>query len=216
MSFALGIWRPNGLSQDEAEAYYLTLAERPPEAWTPSDDLREFVDEATIRFHDVVDGPWSTPPMVGADEVLLSIPWLVAGAVAPGLLDLAKSRGLVCFDPQSAVLYDPSALTPLSLLLSDGKTIPSPTRRLIERHLRRLADDRWFIIIEVDGGRYVQAGYGMNAGASPERYAVEHRTPDGQWQTELPDLEGCVAAVFAYLDNDPSWSAQHTWTKLEL
>ena len=216
MSFALGIWRPNGLSQDEAEAFYRVLAERPPDDWTPSDDLRAFVDEATTRFHDVADGPWSTPPRVGADEVLLSIPWLVAGAVAPGVLDLAKARGLVCFDPQSAVLYEPSALTPLSLLLSDGKTIPSPTRRLIERHLRRLAPDRWFVIIEVDGGRYVQAGYGENAGTAPGRYALERRTPDAQWQTELPDLESCVEAVFVYLDNDPSWPDRYAWKKLDL
>src|SRR4051812_34779608 len=160
MSFNLGVWRPNGVPAERAEAYFLSLARRPLDDWTPSADLQEFVDAATRRFScdepDAGDaatggeadaaetggedgGPWSARPLVGADEVLLAIAWPVAGVVAPAVLDLAKSRGLVCFDPQSAVLYEPSALTPVSLVLSDGKTIPSPTRRLIERHLRRLS-----------------------------------------------------------------------------
>jgi hypothetical protein len=93
-----------------------------------------------------------------------------------------------------------------------------PDLETVERAVRRLSDENWFVILEDPSGRYVQAGIGARAGAAAGGYAVEFRdgAPEWHYRCVLRDRER-VVAVFMDFARDPGTRPDGvTWERLTL
>ena len=147
--------------------------------------------------------------------------WSRASETAPDVVALAGRHGLVCFDPQAEVLHLPSALRGtdgLSLQPCVGLKVEDPDLDVIERAVRRLSAENWFLILERRLGRYLQVAQGPNAGLSANGFAVEHRdgSPDRHYRCVLSEKDQ-VATVFAdFASGEAAWSVDARWDKVSM
>ena len=93
---------------------YEGLAEQEPEG-EPDERVAAFHRELTDRYpelHTLPDeddsSPWSDDLALSASGVLMSICFSRAEEVASYVIALAAAHGLVCYDPQEDVVYNPS------------------------------------------------------------------------------------------------------------
>ena len=171
----------------------------------------------------VVDpaSPWSAGLDVSEGHVLMPMGWGRVGTVAPRVLELAGRHGLVCFDPQAEVVHVPPALRrPDGLRVEScvGLPVEDPDPEAVERAVRRVSAENWFVILEGQAGRYVQVGTGAQAGAAAGGFVVEHRdgSPERHYRCVLGDVDQVVAVFADFARGQVVWSVDVTWEKLAM
>lgn len=165
--------------------------------------------------------PWSAGLDVGDGYVLMPMQWGRASEVAPRIVELAGRHGLVCFDPQAGVVHVPPALRTagaLELHSCVGLPVSDPDLESVERAVRRLSAENWFVILEDPSGRYVQVGTGARAGAAAGGYAVEFRdgSPERHYRCMLHDREQAVSVFVDFTRVPAARPAGVAWEKLSL
>ncbi|MFJ6083913.1 hypothetical protein ACIQI8_21180 [Streptomyces sp. NPDC092369] len=190
--------------------------------------VTELVPDPAADSPQVEASPWTAGLDVSDAHVIMPISWSRAGATAPAVLALAGRHGLVCFDPQAEVLHLPPSLRgtdgsdgaddtdALTLQPCVGLNVEGPDLDVIERAVRQLSADNWFLILEKPEGRYVQVGQGPNAGVSAGEFAVEHRdgSMERHYRCVLNDRDQ-VAAIFAeFASGSEAWSVDVRWESL--
>ncbi|MFC1410309.1 hypothetical protein ACEZCY_13680 [Streptacidiphilus sp. N1-12] len=160
MSFDLGVWfegeRPSRAAAAVAGFYAALVAKFP--------EVEDVGDESS---------PWSAGLDVDDGCVLMAMQWGRAAEVAPRVVELAGQSGLICFDPQAGVVHVPPALRSadaLGLQSCVGLPVSDPDQESVERAVRRLSAENWFVVLESPSGRYVQVGTGARAGAGKWRH----------------------------------------------
>jgi len=134
MSFDLAVWRPSEqFTAEGASRFYSELCSRPFQSFVPGQEMQAFVDGVVERYgvqRGTPELPWAAEPDIADDCAIMPIQTALAKDVFPIVRDLARERGLVCFDPQNSTVYQLAAESApgssLTLELSDGRTISSP------------------------------------------------------------------------------------------
>ncbi|MDX3074655.1 hypothetical protein [Streptomyces sp. MI02-7b] len=225
MSFDLAVWHETArVSSAAAAQTYARLCEGDHTGVAGAPEVGAFHRELTAEFPES-DGdeasPWASGIGVSDRHVLLATSWSRAGQVVPRVRELADRHGLVCFDPQASVVHLPRALRgprPLDLERCAGPPVADPDREVLERAVRSLSEDDWYLIVDEGDGRYVQVGLGRTAGVGDDEFAVEHRdgAPDRHERCVVRDRDAVVAAVLGFAAGDASWRAGLRWERLDL
>ncbi|MDX3772338.1 MULTISPECIES: hypothetical protein [unclassified Streptomyces] len=165
--------------------------------------------------------PWSAGLDVSEESVLMPMAWGRVAEVAPRVVELAGEHGLVCFDPQAGVVHVPPGLRgPDALQLQScvGLQVEDPDPETVERAVRRLSAENWFVILEGSPDRYVQVGTGSRAGVASGGFGVEHRdgSPDRHYRCVLRDLDQVVAVFADFARGTSAWSVEAKWEKLSM
>ncbi|WP_307521843.1 hypothetical protein [Streptomyces umbrinus] len=198
------------VASEAVSAFHQALIMDFPELSSAGDDCQQ-----------VAVSPWTAGLDVSAAHVLMPMSWSRASETAPEVVALAGRHGLVCFDPQAEVLHLPPALRGadgLSLQPCVGLKVEDPDPDVIERAVRRLSSENWFLILEKRLGRYLQVGQGPNAGLSAGGFAVEHRdgSPDRHYRCVLSEKDQ-VATIFAdFASGEAAWSVDTRWDKVSM
>ena len=227
MSFDLAVWRDPGrrITSDEASATYAAMCARPFDSFVPSQEMAAFVQAVAARL--VNDegspeaSPWAAEPDVDQDSVIMAFRSPIATEALPVVRELAHDRGLICFDPQASQVYQRSESASdesTSLELHGGRKFVDPSEALIEKSIRGISRDRWFAILELGKDRYIQVGYGENAGVPSGQYALEYRdgSRERHWRATTPDLEACVRAFLEYRAGEMNWIKRLSFRQLDL
>ena len=224
MSFDLGVWfaeaRPSRAAASET---YRRLCAGEPAAVGAGGVVTGFYSALTAEFPEAADAssPWSAGLDVGDDWVVMAMQWGRAAEVAPRVIELAARSGLVCFDPQAGVVHVPPGLRSadaLELQSCVGLPVSDPDLESVERAVRRLSAENWFVILEAPSGRYVQVGTGARAGAAAGGYAVEVRdgSPERHYRCVLHDREQVVAVFVDFSRNPVVRPAGVAWQKASM
>ena len=98
-----------------------------------------------------------------------------------------------------------------------GVTVPNPGDGQIERVVRNLNEERFFVLLQRSDGAYAQVGIGPKAGVGPGVYALEHRSgPEGEHlRADTTDQDEAVRFMQRFRAGD-EWRAGHDWRRLEL
>jgi hypothetical protein len=118
-------------------------------------------------------------------------------------------------------VYHPTAQPACSALVlssCDGARSVNPDTTGIERALRRLSRDNWFALLERTDDRYLQVGYGEQAGTRPGWYALERRdgSADEHYRAVLTDLNEVIAAFTGFARGGDTWRRRFAWLKIDL
>ncbi|WRZ95515.1 hypothetical protein OHB54_44815 [Streptomyces sp. NBC_01007] len=224
MSFDLAVWfeqtRP---SRAEAVQKYRRMCEGTSGVVVGSPAVARFHEALVAELPEAPapDSPWSAGLDVSEECVLMPMGWGRAAEVSPRIVELAGEHGLVCFDPQDGVVHVPPGLRgPAALRLQScvGLQVEDPDAETVERAVRRLSAENWFVILEGNEGRYVQVGTGARAGAASGGFGVEHRdgSPERHYRCVLPDLEQVVAVFADFARGARAWSVETKWEKLSM
>jgi hypothetical protein len=112
MSWDLAVWEgPRPATDDEAMATYQRLMDRYQSATVlepPTPAIAAFVDALLGRYPDItgeegIDSPWSDGPLIeNATGPIFYFGMVFSGveAAVPFIIEEARQRGLVCFNPQ--------------------------------------------------------------------------------------------------------------------
>jgi hypothetical protein len=245
MSFDLAVWfEPGRISTSAAAEKYQRLCDGDSSAAgvvandavtafhraliVDFPELPDSVPDSAADFPQVEASPWTAVLDVSDAHVIMPISWSRAGATAPAVLALAGRHGLVCFDPQAEVLHLPPALRgtdgtdgadgtdTLSLQPCVGLNVEGPDLDVIERAVRRLSAENWFLILEKPHGRFVQVGQGPNAGVSVGEFAVEHRdgSMERHYRCVLNDRDQVTAIFAEFASGAEAWSVDVRWESL--
>jgi hypothetical protein len=163
---------------------------------------------------------WSVSPAPSESVLVLSCTWPHARVVGDAARDGAKRHGLVCYDPQE-VLVEPNAPGSVpAFMLSSARLapVPDPDDRLLERTVRHLSADNFFVVLERVDGWFVQVGYGSRAGAADGIYALEFQegSPERHFRCETRDLAEAVQLVREFRTGEDGWRRRHAWRPLQL
>jgi hypothetical protein len=121
MSFDLGVWYSDTpLTDEDAGDLYVKLCE---ETWIPIEEnaaVDAFYADLTSRYPEIdaiseeelENCPWSCAHDRSGLHVLMAITWSRCAEIAPVVLNLAATHGLVCYDPQESKVHLPSHLKP--------------------------------------------------------------------------------------------------------
>jgi hypothetical protein len=156
----------------------------------------------------------------GGEVLVVSAAAPHAVEVASAVRDGAKRHGLVCYDPQDRVV-EPNAPGHLAAFtLSSARLAPvtDPDAALLERTVRHLSADNFFVVLERADGWFVQVGFGPAAGAGPGTYALEYQQGGAErhFRCDTTDLEEAVRLLREFQAGDDSWQRRHEWRPLEL
>ena len=239
MSFDLAVWfEPERVSASDAAGKYERLCDRDlaGAGVVASEAVSAFHQALIAEFPEVSStgddcqqvsvavSPWTAGLDVSAAHVLMPMSWSRASETAREVVALADRHGLVCFDPQAEVLHLPPALRGtdgLSLQPCVGLKVEDPDLDVIERAVRRLSAENWFLILERRLGRYLQVAQGPNAGLSASGFAVEHRdgSSDRHYRCVLSEKDQ-VATVFTdfadFASGEAAWSVDARWDKVSM
>jgi hypothetical protein len=232
MSYDLAVWRYPGhqVSPEQASARYVRLCDRPADSLAPGPEMTAFVGAVADRFGGTEGppgtSPWAAPPDVDQDSAVMTFRSALAAQALPFVRELARDQGLVCFNPQSTLVYQPpvpgapapGAPEPVSLRVHGRREVVSPGGELIARGVRGLSREHWYAALERDDQHYLQAGYGPNAGVADGSYALEYRDggPGEHWRAVTPDVAACVRAFLAYGAGEPGWAEGFSWTRTDV
>jgi hypothetical protein len=242
MSFDLAVWfEPGRISASAAAETYKSLCDGGPSAAgvVAHDAVTAFhralvvdfpeLPESAADFSQAEASPWTAGLDVSDAHVIMPISWGRADATATAVLDLAGRHGLVCFDPQAEVLHLPPALRgtdggadgpdgadALNLQPCVGLKIEDPDLDVIERAVRRLSPENWFLILEKPNGRFVQVGQGPDAGVAVGEFAVEHRdgSMERHYRCVLNDRDQVTAIFTEFASGAEAWSVDARWESL--
>ncbi|MGW1961158.1 hypothetical protein ACWCPD_12900 [Streptomyces sp. NPDC001935] len=232
MSFDLAVWFESGrVSVADATRTYERLCDGDPTGAgvVANEAVAAFHRELTDRFPELsstVDddalaeaSPWAAGLDVSAAHVIMAMSWSRADGTAPEVVDLAGQHGLVCLDPQAQVLHRPPAqrgADGLSLRPCVGLTVEDADPEVIERAVRRLSAENWFLILERRSGYFLQVGHGPNAGLATDGFAVEHRegSMERHYRCVLSGRDEVVALFADYAAGANTWSVDAQWAGL--
>ena len=105
-------------------------------AFQPSNDVKRFLDEIRAHYPDDLEGgsddlsPWSSWPIPDSDRIVeLGIRWSASNSVIETIEDLARTFGLLLYDPQGPDVHLPddpcdTEPTPPPSLMDALKFIP--------------------------------------------------------------------------------------------
>ncbi|WP_329366440.1 hypothetical protein OG896_17285 [Streptomyces sp. NBC_00669] len=227
VSFDLAVWseelRP---SRAAAEQTLRRLCAGEAEVVMPVEAVRGFHAALVAEFPEA-DGitdeasPWSAGLDVGDGFVLMPVQWSRAGEVATRVVELAGEHGLVCFDPQAGVVHLPPSLRAagaLELQSCVGLPVSDPDPETVERAVRRLSAENWFVILEDPAGRYVQVGIGAHAGVAAGGHAVEFRDDSSgrHYRCVLQERERALSVFAAFTRDSATRPDGIAWEKLTL
>lgn len=111
MSYDLAVWEGERPADDKtAVLVFNDLYDRLIENETgelPTERIRDYVAGLLDRWGDLTGdddtSPWSTGPLIGSARgplIYFAMRWSMAEEASAFAADLARSMGLVCFDPQ--------------------------------------------------------------------------------------------------------------------
>ncbi len=110
MTYTLAVWKGDPPTDDEhATQIFEGLLDRWDDDDTPpTPGIREYVETLLAKWPDIgdergVDSPWGDGPLMNnatGNLFHFSLVYSQAASAAPYCAELAKARGLVCFDPQ--------------------------------------------------------------------------------------------------------------------
>ncbi|MGW3287357.1 hypothetical protein ACWDR3_22240 [Streptomyces sp. NPDC001002] len=232
MSFDLAVWfEPGRISASTAAETYKSLCDGGTSAASAvaNDAVTAFYRALIADFPELTDSaadtpqteasPWTAALDVSDAHVIMPISWGRTDTTAPAVLALAGRHGLVCFDPQAEVLHLPPALRATegpSLQPCAGLTVEDPDLDVIERAVRRLSEENWFLILEKPHGRFVQVGQGPNAGVQVGEFAVEHRdgSMERHFRCVLNDRDQVVTIFTEFASGAETWSVDVRWESM--
>ncbi|MFI0961468.1 hypothetical protein ACH4S8_08690 [Streptomyces sp. NPDC021080] len=232
MSFDLAVWFESGrVPVADATRTYERLCDGDVAGAgvVVSEAVAVFHRELTDRFPELSAtadlgpgaeaSPWTAGLDVSAAHVIMPMSWSRADGTAPEVVALAGRHGLVCFDPQAQVLHRPPAQRGTdapSLRPCVGLKVEDPDPDVIDRAVRRLSAENWFLVLERRSGHFLQVGHGPNAGLAADGFAVEHRegSMEHHYRCVLSERDE-VAALFAdYAAGASTWSVDTRWDSL--
>lgn len=205
--------------------FYSELCSRPFQSFVPGQEMQAFTDAVIERYSAQVGTsglPWAAEPDIADDCVIMPIQSALGSDVFAIVRDLARERGLVCFNPQGPTVYQPTVGSDSGesyrLELSDGRSIDEPRDTLVEESIRGLSQSSWFFVLERRKNFYVQAGYGDQAGAPRGHYVIEYRdgAPDRHWRAVSLNVDEPVLAFLEYRHGDMEWTAAFKWQLVNL
>lgn len=170
------------------------------------------------------DGPdayvWSVTPAAGDSVLVLSCGWPHARLVGDAVRDGAKRHGLICYDPQE-MLVEPNAPGAVAaFMLSSARLAPvaDPDDGLLERTVRQVGADNFFVVLERADGWFVQVGFGARAGAADGVYALEFQegSAERHFRCETRDMAEAVRLVREFHAGQDGWRRRHDWRPLQL
>jgi hypothetical protein len=185
--------------------------------------MEDFVEAAADRHRrsaGASGAPWAAEPSLTQNSAIMTIQSPLAADVFPMILQLARERGLVLFDPQSGKTYLPGPANgpenSYTLELSDNRVIFGPDRALLSKCVRALSNDRWFMILERSTGAYLQVGVGERAGVPRDRCTLEYLDAESgrHWRAVLPAPADIVSAFHEYLDGGMDWTDRYPFRPL--
>ncbi|MEU4170365.1 hypothetical protein AB0F46_26250 [Streptomyces sp. NPDC026665] len=231
MSFDLAVWFESGrVSVADATRTYERLCDGDltGAGVVANEAVAAFHRELTDRFPapSAADddapaeaSPWTGGLDVSAAHVIMPMSWSRADGTAPEVVDLAGRHGLVCLDPQAQVLHRPPAQRGaggLSLRPCVGLKVEDADPDVIDRAVRRLSAENWFLILERRSGHFLQVGHGPNAGLATDDFAVEHRegSMERHYRCVLSRREEVIALFADYAAGANTWSVDAQWAGL--
>jgi hypothetical protein len=231
MSFDLGVWfESEPVTDQQAAGKYQTLCDLDADNAAPTHpQAAAFYRDLTAIFPDLdatadaeaaERSPWTAGLSTTPTSVVMTIAWSRAPEVAQIVRELADQHGLTCHDPQSGATSHPDFAPTgqrLSLSSCNGSRSINPAPALIEQTLRRLSVDNWFVLMERDDDRWIQVGYGEQAGARPGWYALERRegSAENHYGTTVSDLNEVIKAFQHHAEGDESWTRRFAWNKVQ-
>ncbi|MET0132877.1 MAG: hypothetical protein ABW215_04710 [Kibdelosporangium sp.] len=200
--------QPGVVPRPEVAAFYRELVGRYPE-------LENLTDEEAERR-----SPWAADLGVAVDSVLMSVLWRYSGQMLGVVRELAGRHGLICYDVQEHRVHHPPGLRTepeLTLTLWDGSQIADPAPDRIEKALRMLSRERYYVILQRAAEHYLQVGYGEDVGTRPGWYALERRdgAPDRHYRCEITDLAEIIKAFLVYRVGEKGWERRFGWWPVE-
>ncbi|MBB5870203.1 hypothetical protein F4553_003582 [Allocatelliglobosispora scoriae] len=173
-----------------------------------ADSVPAFMEELTRNF-----------PGVGVKGdrksfVLVTLGDAPVAKVVPVVRYLAAKHRLACFDVRLRAVVNPPLLRRIDApeLTSAGDLpIEDPSADHIERAVRELDGDFWFVILDFDDDHYVQGGLGERAGAAPGAYMLEVRDGDEHLQTEVADADAVISAFREHAAGETAWRERFSW-----
>ncbi|MEU0198727.1 MULTISPECIES: hypothetical protein [unclassified Streptomyces] len=116
MSYDLAFWYESG-SLDAAAAYqkYDAMTDGESGVTAESPRVAEFYRDVLKAYQDLTEdtteeeadrSPWTSPVYFNGECVLVNIAWSRKSEVSDTLITMAKSRGLVTYDPQRELVVE--------------------------------------------------------------------------------------------------------------
>jgi hypothetical protein len=196
---ALARYDESVISRHESvQLFWASLVKRFPPPEFPRTD-----DDALI---------WVATPAQSDRYISMVLRDSTSVAALPVIINLAREHGLVCLDPQSAVLHLPA--TPLRLILNGGIPVLRPEPDTVAREVEHALLDGAPAVIARGEEYYLQAGSGPNAGMQGRPgYAVEYRdgSPQAHFRYETDDLELVLAVFLAFAERDETYRTMLPW-----
>lgn len=232
MSFDLGVWfEPGPITDQQATDKYDSLCDKEADSSIPAHpqvadfyrDLTRLLPEldSNAAPEEVERSPWTTALDTTPTSVVMGISWPRAVEVSNVVRELADRHGLIYYDPQAGTTSQPDFSGTgkrLSLSSCNGSRSVNPTPDRIAETLRQLSARNWFAVLQRDDDRYVQVGFGEQAGMHPEMYVLERRdgSAEDHYRTLAADIDKVITAFQSYAQADASWTSRFSWQKIEL
>lgn len=207
----LVVWHePVRITHAEAAEKARDLQSRRPSAAIAHPAVAAFAAELAREFPDL------SRAGDGKAQVLISLNGAPGMKVIPVIRYLAAKHRLVCYDVRQEAVVNPPLLRRVEsgeLTAAGDLPIEDPSPEHIERAIRELDDDFWFVIFDYDDDHYLQAGFGAPAGAAPGGYVLEYRdgSAEEHFQADVADAEELITAVQEHVAGEAGWRARFTW-----
>ena len=100
------------------------------------------------------------------------------------------------------------------LELVDGAQVDAPSARTVKDAVGSLSAAIEFVVLRETAGGFVQAAWGPSADLRQGSYLLETKGDhvDGHVQTEVTDVDQLVAVFLGFLEDDPGWVEEFTWS----
>lgn len=100
------------------------------------------------------------------------------------------------------------------LELVDGAQVDAPSAGTVRDAVRNLSASIEFVVLRETAGGFVQAAWGPSADLRQGSYLLETKGDhvDEHVQTEVTDVDRLVAAFLGFLEDDPTWAEEFTWS----
>lgn len=228
MSYDLYLWHsPKPVTAQQAMAICHQLAASQGDCVVPHNAVLAFYQDLIARFpplesiadDELESSPWNMSPDATPSRVILVIGHSRVGQVGLTVEELAAQHGLVCFDPQSAVVHHPPLTrAPGSLLLEsgNGSVVIDPSPEDLRSQLGHLSRTNFFAYLEREEGWFVQIGIGEHAGNVPDgKFALEYREGDADrhFRVLVDRLDDAVALFEDFAAGRDSFKTAFAWAE---
>jgi hypothetical protein len=224
MSYDVAIWgskRP--LTVEEAVRIYAALTNADCKVVAPDRRVSAFYKQLCATYPSLdapnkaqaARSPWTANIDVSNNYVLLPIAFSRVKGVLPTVVELARSLGLVCFDPQGPRLSQevPAGTASRSVLQTeDGSVMLSASTESIAQQVSKLrVPQNSFVILERGRNRFIQAQ--VNA---RQKWVIECRdgAADRHYRALKPSLQDVVRCFVAFADRTSTLKDAVEWKQV--